>query len=169
MTLEEKARWTEVTNLSKDIHALPNKHGEIKKFRARVIAGRNFQVYQCDYENTYAPFFDFKFFLFVLIIAFVKGWFPRHVNVKASFLNGDIDRIIYVQHPYNLPKSNRRKTYLLHKSPYGLNQAAMLWFSKLRKLLVKGMQYTQPQTYCAVFYKTNKNGLVSIILAYVDD
>lgn len=47
-------------------------------------------------------------------------WSTRHVNVKAEFLNEDIEGIIYIRNPYNLPCSNMQKIYLLHKSLYGL-------------------------------------------------
>lgn len=177
-TLKEKGTWTEVVNPSENIKTLPshlvlkikrNKHGQAKKFKARVVAGGNRQKYMEDYEKIYAPVVDFAICLLVLLICFVMQWFTRHVDVKASFLNGNIDRILHIRHPYNLPNANRRKIYLLHKSLYGLKQAPLLWYSKLREALVRHMVFTQLQSEYCVFIKWHQNGVISIILAYVDD
>lgn len=99
-----------------------NKHGQAKKLKDRVVAGGNRQVYQRNYENIYAPVIAFWICLLNIIFAFLFGWFLRHVDVKATFMNGKIDRAIYLRHPYNLPNSNRRIIYLLHTALYGLKQ-----------------------------------------------
>ena len=62
-----------------------------------------------------------------------QGWTTRQVDVKAAFLNGDIDRTVFVAHPTNLPPDMKQNTYYkLEKALYGLHQAPLQWFQKLR-------------------------------------
>lgn len=59
-----------------------------------MVAGGNSQVFMEDYEKNYAPEVDLTVCQLVLIICLIMGWSTRHVEVKAAFLNGDIERII---------------------------------------------------------------------------
>lgn len=92
-----------------------------------------------DYEKIYAPVVDFTVCLLALLLTMVMQWSTRHVDVKAAFLNGNIDRVLHIRHPYNLPGSGRHKIYLLLKSLYGLKQAPLLWYSRLRGCLTSEM------------------------------
>lgn len=51
----------------------------------------------------YAPVVSFILCILTLIIALVSDWSIKHGDVIAAFLNGDIDRDLYVQYPYNIP------------------------------------------------------------------
>lgn len=107
-TLQDKGTWSETDDKAAYEPALPshlvlkikrNKHGQAKKFKARIVPGGNRQVHHRDSDKIFAPVVDSTVCLLVLLLAFVKGWFTRHIDVKAVFLNGDIDRIIFIRHP----------------------------------------------------------------------
>lgn len=177
-TLCNKGTWKEVQNGDGNIKELlrhivieikRNKDEQAKKIKARVVAGGNKQLYQRDHESVYDPVVEFTVCLLVLITSFVMRWFTRQVDVKAALLNGDIDRLIYICHPYNLPYFNLRKLHLPHKSLCGLKQAPLLWFKKLKEFFTLGMDARQLKTDCSVFLKTEKRGSICITLVYVDD
>ncbi len=55
-----------------------------------------------------------------------------------------MDRETYVSHPVNLPQQMQNKNnYKLEKVLYGLRQAPLCWFVKLREHMKAKMGYTQ--------------------------
>lgn len=140
-----------------------------RSFKTRLVAGGNRQVHQGDYEKIYIPVVDFTTCLSVLLLALVMEWYTRHVYVRAASLNGDIDRLLYIMFPYNIPKSNKQKMHRPRKPLYGLKQAALLWFTKLKSFLTLKLKYEQHKTNCFVFVQRDSNGDINIILAYVVD
>lgn len=115
-----------------------NRHRNSKLALLQVEIGRPMKK---GYKKSYAPVIDFAIYLLVLFIAFVRDWYTRYVEVEAASLDGDNDRVVYLRHPYNLPNFNLRKFYLLHILLYGLKQAPLVWYSKLRDILLEGMHY----------------------------
>lgn len=117
-TIREKRTWSKVKeNNLKNIKALPfhiilkikcSKHGQPKGFKARFVGGGHKKVFKRDYNKTYAPVVDFATCLMILIIAFFLDWDKRQVDVKAAFLNGDIDRLLHVRYTANLPWYNQK-------------------------------------------------------------
>ena len=81
-----------------------NEYGLPMKFKARLVAGGNLQVMGRDVDNVYAPVVDYSIILLILAISHQLGWMKSHVYVTSAFLNGEIDREVYVSHPYNFPK-----------------------------------------------------------------
>lgn len=145
-----------------------NSNGDAVRFKARVVVGGNFQVRGVDYDEVYAPVVDFSIVRMFLVLALNHGWSNRHVDVKAAFLNSNMDREAYVTHPVNLPKGMRHSdVYLLLKALYGLHQAPVLWFRKLMAAL-KSIGFIPLNAECAVLILREEDGIV-IVLCYVDD
>lgn len=62
-----------------------------------------------DHEEIYDREINFTTGLFGLIFSLVIGWLAskvRKVEVKAAFLNSDINREIYIRNPSNLSHSS---------------------------------------------------------------
>lgn len=66
--------------------------GNVQKFKARVITRGKTQRPSADFNNAYAPVGDFIVVLLVLNISLPRDCDALYVDVKAAFLNGDIDR-----------------------------------------------------------------------------
>lgn len=104
-------------------------------------------MYKRDHENVYTPVINFTLWLRTMTIAFSHNSTVLHVDVKAAFLNADIDRDIFVTYSYNIPSNNLKgKVYKHSKSLYGLKQSPLLWFQKLRNVLVNILNYNQFRT-----------------------
>ena len=90
------------------------------------------------------------------------------MDVKTAFLNGEIDKPIYMEQPQGYEKENQEHLVcLLKKSLYGLKQAPRIW----NKLLTKSLEtegFQQLQSDNCVFIKHVANG-IEIIAIYVDD
>jgi hypothetical protein len=73
-----------------------------------------------------------------LLLALVaeEGWQVHHMDVKTSFLNGDLQEEVYVhQSPGFIHFRQEHKVLRLHKALYGLHQAPRAWNLKLDEML----------------------------------
>eukprot|EP00171_Calliarthron_tuberculosum_P019463 IDg19463t1 len=179
--LEDRGTWRVAGNLRqnyKNANVLPshivlrikrNELGHPIRFKARIVVGGNHQVKGKDFESVYSPVVSFTTVLIVLALAEQYSWETMQVDLTLAFLNGDIDRLIYVAHPFNAPASLKRNVYYeLQAALYGLKQAPLQWFLKLRHTLVELFGYTQLVSDGAAFIKGRSNSFV-IILVYIDD
>lgn len=147
-----------------------NENGLPIKFKARVVAGGNFQVPGQDFEGVYSPVIDFTLVLILLAATVQFKWIMQQVDVKAAFLNGNIDRETYVSHPGNLPPDMTKSVYYkLNKSLYGLHQSPLCWFAKLREVLTRDMKFEQLNSSGAAFIRKRGTKEQIIVLVYVDD
>ena len=147
--------------------------GNPSRFKARIVAGGNLQTIGRDVDSVYAPVVDYTVTLLTLALSHQMNWVASHVDVKAAFLNGEIDRETYVFHPHNLPPHMRKANfYKLNKALYGLRQAPLRWFLKLRDTLTNVLKYKQLQSDGSVFIKKSSDSTgeaMTVVLCYVDD
>ena len=80
-----------------------NESGLSIRFKERVVAGGNLQIPGRDFDALYAPVFSFPTVFLLQILALLFKWFTKHIDFTTAFLNGDMDRTVYVGHPVNLP------------------------------------------------------------------
>lgn len=122
-----------------------------------------------DYEKIYVSVVDFTVSSLVLLLAMILGWFTQHIGVKAAFLDEDVNFLLYIMFPFNVPNKNKRKLYSLQNSLCRPEQALLLWFTKLRSFNVDDMKYMQIKTDCSILIKRESNGVIAIFLGYVHD
>lgn len=150
-----------------------NEKGNAETFKARVVAGGHLQVKGMDYDAVYAPVINFSLVLSTLAIAVQYDWSLYQVDVKAAFLNGDIDKVTYVSHPVNVPPDMRKSVYYeLLKALFGLHQAPLCWFNKLKGILVDLFDAKQLNSDRSVFMiEVQSNGAAHkvLVLCYVGD
>ena len=90
------------------------------------------------------------------------------MDVKTTFLNGDLKELVYVTQPEGFEKKGEEdRVYVLHKALYGLRQAPKAWNIKLDQVL-KEMRFDKCTKEPSVYRKT-EGGDVLIIGIYVDD
>ena len=65
-----------------------------------------------------------------LAIAASKQWEVHHMDVKCAFLNGDMNKEIFMQQLEGFV-SNPYLVCKLKKSLYGLKQAPRAWYAKI--------------------------------------
>lgn len=92
----------------------------------------------------------------------------HHLDVKSSFLNGEIQVEVYVLQPEGYEKeSQENKVYKLLKALYKLRQTPRAWYVRLRKFLERIILTKYPHEH-AVY--TKREGIQSLIICvYVDD
>ncbi|KAL9263015.1 Retrovirus-related Pol polyprotein from transposon TNT 1-94-like protein [Drosera capensis] len=90
------------------------------------------------------------------------------MDVKTTFLNGDIEVTIYMQQPENCVSRDPKKTVCkLNKSIYGLKQASRQWYHKFHNVITAFGFEPNIADDC-IYHKFNGSKHIFLIL-YVDD
>ena len=97
-----------------------------------------------------------------------KFWKLWQMDVKNTFLHGELDKDIYMEQPRGF-KSKIHPEYVckLKKALYGLKKAPRAWYGKIGEFLVHSGFKIAPSD-SNLFVKT-KDGRLAIVLVYVDD
>lgn len=89
-----------------------------------------------DFDEIFAPVTRMETIRLLLALATKNNWEVHHLDVKTTFLNGEIQEEVYVSHPEGFVKKGQEQlVYKLIKALYGLRQAPRAWYSKLNKSL----------------------------------
>jgi hypothetical protein len=136
--------------------------------KARLVAKGFSQKEGIDYEETFAPVSHHATLRTFLSIVADHNLVLKQIDIKTAFLYGDLDEVIYMQHPPGFP-GPPGTACLLHKSIYGLKQANRQWHLKFKsQLLAKGFVCSEADP--ALFIKKDKDGTtLALALVYVDD
>ena len=93
-----------------------------------------------------------------------KRWELNSIDIKTAFLQGEkIQREVFVRPPKeaNVPG----KIWKLNKCVYGLADASLMWYEKVKTTLIKcGAKVSRVDP--AVFYWHGSNGLYGISLCF---
>jgi hypothetical protein len=90
------------------------------------------------------------------------------MDVKTTFLNGEIKEEVYVEQPLGL-KTHDRETHVcrLKKDLYGLKQAPRQWYGRIDNFLMS-LGFTKSSADPNLYFKV-VDGEPVIILLYVDE
>ena len=98
--------------------------GSIDKYKAGLVIKGNKHIKGLDYFDTYSLMMRINFIRMVLVIAALRNLEVHHMDVKTTFLNGDLDEGIYMEQPEGFSASGQeKKVCKLVKSLYILKQA----------------------------------------------
>ena len=94
------------------------------------------QIEGIDFEETYAPVSRMEAICFLLAYACSKNVKVYQMDVKSTFLNGELEEEVYIEQPEGFQLSeNTDYVCKLKKALYGLKQAPKAWYSRLDKYL----------------------------------
>jgi hypothetical protein len=109
--------------------------GQIDRYKSRLVAKGFQQVHGIDYDETFAPVVKMDSIRLALSIAVAKGWEVHQMDVKNSFLHGDLSEEIYMEQPQGFMQDSSL-VCRLKKSLYGIKQAPRAWYAKMDSYLL---------------------------------
>ena len=97
-----------------------------------------------------------------------KNFKVYEMDVKSTFLNGELEEEVYIEQLEGIPLTKEKDMVCrLNKALYGLKQAPRTWYVRLDKHLAKP-RFAKSMTENNLCLKETKNGLL-IIIVFVDD
>jgi hypothetical protein len=142
--------------------------GTIEKYKARLVAKGFTQKKEEDYFDTYSSVARLPTIRVLLALAAAYKLLVHQMDVKTTFLNGELEEEIYMQQPEGfVVKDQESKVCRLIKSLYGLKQAPKQWHEKFNNTLTTTGFYVNEADKC-VYYRFSR-GKGVIMCLYVDD
>ncbi|GJX86211.1 retrovirus-related pol polyprotein from transposon TNT 1-94 [Tanacetum coccineum] len=145
-----------------------DENGVVTRNKARLVAQGYNQQEGIDYDETYAPVARLESIRILLAYACALDFKLYQMDVKSAFLNGFINKEVYVAQPsgfIDFVKPNY--AYRLKKALYGLKQAPKAWYDRLKAFLIK-QDYSMGMVDNTLFTKSKDSNLI-IVQIYVDD
>lgn len=142
-----------------------DENNKIIRRKARLVAQGFSQKFGIDYDEVFAPVVRSATFRLLLSVAGVRGYAVRHFDIKTAFLNGNLNEEIYMRQPTGF--KNGDKVFKLHKSLYGLKQAARVWNQTLHEELINNGCNQSDVDKCLYILKVEKG--ICYLLIHVDD
>jgi hypothetical protein len=142
--------------------------GSIDRYKARLVAKGFSQREGIDYDETFAPVAKFPAIRALLSLVAHYNLELHQMDVRTAFLNGDLDRDIYMRQPEGFVARGSEHLYCkLRKCLYGLKQASRAWYEKIHQALTNmGFKALSADT-CV--YLRSQGSILTVIALYVDD
>ncbi|GKB70797.1 zinc finger, CCHC-type containing protein, partial [Tanacetum coccineum] len=122
-----------------------------------------------DYFDTYAPVARITTIRLLLALAAIHNLVIHQMDVKTTFLNGNLDEEVYMKQPEGfIMPGNEHKVCKMVKSLYGLKQAPKHWHQKFDEVVLSSGFHLNKSDKC-VYSKFNSSDKGVIICLYVDD
>ena len=110
--------------------------GNIKRFKARLMAKGFTQKEGIDYKDTFSPVSKKDSLRIIMALVAHFDLELHQMDVKTAFLNGNLDEDIYMEQPEGFTKKgNEHLVCKLKKSIYGLKQASRQWYIKFNNTI----------------------------------
>lgn len=135
--------------------------------KARLVAVGCCDKEKYDAEDSAAPTPSKATVRWLLTLAQKNNWDIRQLDVKTAFLHGPIDRLKYVGIPEGMDLDSKKYALKLNKALYGLVTASKRWNSTFDEFITECGFVRSAREPC--LYSKVENGLITIVLLYVDD
>eukprot|EP00253_Pinus_taeda_P024412 PITA_24412 len=103
----------------------------------------------------------------VLSLAASFKWEVHQMDIKSTFLHGDLHEEIYMEQPTGFIQTDSSLVCQLNKSLYGLKQAPQAWHAKMDRFLLE-TGFSRCHSDNIVYTRKVRKSLIILVL-YVDD
>nr|GEW54297.1 retrovirus-related Pol polyprotein from transposon TNT 1-94 [Tanacetum cinerariifolium] len=158
------------TTVDQDAHHLvkTDKFSEVLKNKARLVAQGCRQKEGIDFEESFAPVARIETIRIFIANAAQKNMMIFQMDVKTTFLNGELKEEVYVSQPEGfVDQENPSHVYKLKKALYGLKQVPHAWYGMLSHLLIS-QHFSKGAVDLTLFTRIARNDLL-LVQIYVDD
>jgi transposase InsO family protein len=145
-----------------------NEDGQVTRNKSRLVCKGYAQIEGIDFEETFSPVARMEAICLLLAYACSKNVKVYQMDVKSSFLNGELEEEVYIEQPEGFQLSeNTDYVCKLKKALYGLKQAPRAWYSRLDKYLQQA-GFRKGSADNNLYIKVSQ-GNILLIEVYVDD
>jgi hypothetical protein len=145
-----------------------NEDGQVTRNKERLVCKGYAQVEGIDFEETFSHVSRMEAIRMILAYACSKRITVYQMDVKSTFLNGELEEEVYIEQPEGFLLSEREDyVCILKKSLYGLKQAPRAWYSRLDKYLQQ-QGFRKGNADNNLYIKVDQDNIL-IIEVYVDD
>jgi hypothetical protein len=140
--------------------------GTIGRYKERLIIKGYSQKEAEDFFDTYSPVARLTTIRVLLSLAASHGLLVHQMDVKTTFLNGELDEEIYMEQSVGFV-ANGQEGMVCKKSLYGLKQAPKQWHEKFDRTLTSAGFVVNEVDKCVYYQYGGGEGV--ILCLYVDD
>jgi hypothetical protein len=145
-----------------------NVEEQVEKYKAWLVAKGYSQVEGIDFGEIFSPVAKLTSIIFMLSFATAFYFEVEHMDVKTTFLHGDLEEEIFMKQPKGyVVKGKKELVCKLKKSLYGLKQSPRMWYQKFDTYML-GLGFTRSKEDHCVYSKLIGDHLIYLVL-YVDD
>nr|GEW08551.1 putative ribonuclease H-like domain-containing protein [Tanacetum cinerariifolium] len=145
-----------------------DERGIVIRNKARLVAQGHTQKEGIDYEEVFALVARIEAIRLFLAYASFMGFMVYQMDVKSTFLYGNIEEEVYVCQPPRFEDSDYPdKVYKVVKALYGLHQAPRAWYKTLANYLLEN-SFQRGKIDQTLFIKKQK-GDILLVQVYVND
>ncbi|GJV25727.1 retrotransposon protein, putative, ty1-copia subclass [Tanacetum coccineum] len=119
-----------------------------------------------DYNEVFSPVVRHTSIRVILALTACKDYELEQLDVKTTFLHGNLEEVIYMKQPPGYEQGN--KVCLLKKSLYGLKQSPRQWYRRFDEYMLSNGFKRSSYDSC-VYYRSYAPGEYIYLLLYVDD
>lgn len=121
-----------------------NDRGEIEryKYKARFVALGYRQTASVDYSEMYSPVANLSSIRVFLALCCQQGYHIQQYDVDTAFLNGYLQEDVYIRPPEGV-SVQAGHVCKLHRSLYGLKQAAITWYKMISEVFVTKLEFVR--------------------------
>ncbi|MBW0551573.1 hypothetical protein O181_091288 [Austropuccinia psidii MF-1] len=111
--------------------------GNILERKACLCAQGFSQTSGINYHKTYSPTRRLNSLRTLIAMASTRNLQFHQVDIKSAFLNAPLSETVYLSIPQGMSSDRRKFCLKLRKTIYGLKQAPLAWYERLKGWLVE--------------------------------
>ena len=121
---------------NKWVYRLKEEDGGKKRYKARLVVKGFAQKKGIDFDEIFSLVVKMTSIKTILSIVAVEDLHLEQLDVKTTFLHGNLEEEIYMQQPQGYEVKGKEKLVCrLKKSLYGLKQAPRQWYLKFDRFM----------------------------------
>ncbi|RVW34552.1 Retrovirus-related Pol polyprotein from transposon TNT 1-94 [Vitis vinifera] len=153
---------------NKWVYKIKNEHDGSKRYKARLVVKGFQQKEGIDYTEIFSPVAKMSTIRLVLGMVAVKNLHLEQLDVKTTFLHGDLEENLYMIKPKEfIVQGQENLVYKLRKSLYDLKQAPRQWYKKFDSFMHR-IGFKRCEADHCYYVKSFDNSYI-ILLLYMDD